>query len=55
MVTGDLGAPGEAALKLVGQDQEQDLEVATIPLLKMEGETALDHLVQQKLATVKLV
>ena len=55
MVTGDLGAPGEAALKLVGQEQEPDLEVATTPLLKMEEKTALDHLAQQKLATVELV
>ena len=55
MVTGDLGAPGKAALKLVGQEQEQDLEAATIPLLSMEGETAVDHLVQQKRATIMFV
>ena len=55
MVTGELGAPGEAALKLVGQEQEQDLGAATIPLLRMEGGTAVDHLVQQKLATIKFV
>ena len=55
MVTGDLGDPGEAALKLAGQEQEQDLEVATIPLPRMEGGTAVDHLVQQKLATIKFV
>ena len=51
MVTGELGAPGEAALKLVGQEQEQDLGSATILLPRMEGGTAVDHLVQQKLAT----
>ena len=45
MVTGDLGDPGEAALKLAGQEQEQDLEVATIPLPRMEGGTAVDLLV----------
>ena len=42
MVCGDLGVLGGPALNLVSLEQEKDLGAATIPLQRMEGETALD-------------
>ena len=55
MVTGALGAPGEAALKHVELEQEKELGAVTIPLQSMGGDTALDQAARQELATLQLV
>ena len=55
METGDLGVPGEAALRHVDLEQEQDLGAAIIPLRGMEEGPALDQAATQELATQKFV
>ena len=55
MVTGARGVPGEVAPNHVDLEQKQDLGAATIPLQRMEGETALEQAASQTFATQELV